>query len=187
MTRTGDVLLAGNLRALRKSRRMTLVDLGQRLNRSVGWLSQVERGLSRPSVEDLKRFAQAFGVPLGLFFAHDTPAEAEKGVVVRAGRRRSLGSSETGLVEELLSPDLGGSFELVRSEFAPGARLEATSLRPTEEAGYVVSGRFDIEIDGTWHRLSAGDSFRFKEKPFRWRNPGSEPAVVVWIISPPVY
>ena len=187
MTQAGDVLLAGNLRALRKSRRMTLVDLGQRLNRSVGWLSQVERGLSRPSVEDLRRFAQAFGVPLGLFFAHDSPTELENGVIVRAGRRRSLGSSETGLVEELLSPDLGGSFELVRSEFAPGARLEVHSLRPTEEAGFIVSGRFDIEIDGVWHRLAVGDSFRFKEKPFRWRNPGSEPAVVVWIISPPVY
>jgi transcriptional regulator with XRE-family HTH domain len=187
VTQVGDVLLAGNLRALRKSRRMTLADLGQRLNRSVGWLSQVERGLSRPSVEDLRRFAQAFGVPLGLFFGHDAPTEAEKGVIVRAGRRRSLGSSETGLVEELLSPDLGGSFELVRSEFAPGARLEVHSLRPTEEAGYIVSGRFDIEIDGAWHRLSAGDSFRFKEKPFRWRNPGPEPAVVVWVISPPVY
>ncbi len=187
LAQAGDVLLAGNLRALRKARRMTLADLGQQLDRSVGWLSQVERGLSRPSVEDLRRFAQAFGVPLGLFFGHDAPVEAEKGVVVRAGRRRSLGSSETGLVEELLSPDLGGSFELVRSEFAPGARLEAPSLRPTEEAGYVVSGRFDIEIDGTWHRLAAGDSFRFKEKPFRWRNPGTIAAVVVWVISPPVY
>jgi transcriptional regulator with XRE-family HTH domain len=186
-TQADVTLLAGDLRALRKARRMTLSDLGQRLGRSVGWLSQVERGLSRPSIEDLRRFAQAFGVPLSLFFTHDAPAEAERGVIVRAGRRRPLGSSDTGLVEELLSPDLGGSFELVRSEFAPGARLDEAARRPTEEAGYVVSGRFDIEIDGTWHRLSAGDSFRFKDKPFRWRNPGTAPAGVVWVISPPVY
>ena len=98
-----------------------------------------------------------------------------------------LGSSESGLTEELLSPDLGGSFELVRSEFAPGARLSQPSLRQTEEAGYVVSGRFDVEIDGTWHELGPGDSFRFREKPFRWHNPGPEPAVVIWAISPPVY
>ena len=184
---SGDVLLAGDLRALRKARRMTLADLGARLDRSVGWLSQVERGLSDPSVEDLKRLAQAFGVPLGLFFRHEAPHEREKGVVVRAGRRRLLGSSESGLTEELLSPDLGGSFELVRSEFAPGARLSQPSLRQTEEAGYVVSGRFDVEIDGTWHELGPGDSFRFRQKPFRWRNPGIEPAVVIWAISPPVY
>jgi mannose-6-phosphate isomerase-like protein (cupin superfamily) len=90
-------------------------------------------------------------------------------------------------VEELLSPDLGGSFELLRSEFAPGAELKAPATRQTEEAGYVVSGRFDIEIAGHWHKLSGGDSFRFAGKPFRWRNPGSEPAVVIWAVSPPVY
>jgi hypothetical protein len=51
----------------------------------------------------------------------------------------------------------------------------------------VVSGRFDNEIDGVWHRLGEGDSFRFAEKPFRWKNPGKQPAVVIWIVSPPVY
>jgi quercetin dioxygenase-like cupin family protein len=90
-------------------------------------------------------------------------------------------------VEELLSPDLGGSFEMLRSVFAPGAELAETALRQTEEAGYVASGRFDIEIDGTWHRLSEGDSFRFAAKPFRWKNPGTGPAVVIWVVSPPVY
>ncbi|TIR66907.1 MAG: XRE family transcriptional regulator, partial [Mesorhizobium sp.] len=24
-------------------------------------------------------------------------------------------------------------------------------------------------------------------KPFRWRNPGADPAVVIWVVSPPVY
>ena len=68
----------------------------------------------------------------------------------------------------------------------PGA-LETAALRQTEEAGYVVSGGVDLEVDGIWHRLGEGDSFRFKAKPFRWRNPGAEPAVVIWAVSPPVY
>lgn len=180
-------LLANDLRALRKARGLTLVEIGTRLSRSVGWLSQVERGLSVPSLADLKAFAELFGVPVSLFFSHDAPSEAERGVVVRAGKRRSLGTSDSGLVEELLSPDLGGSFEMLRSVFAPGAELREASLRQTEEAGYVASGRFDIEIDGVWHRLAEGDSFRFAGKPFRWKNPGAQPAVVVWVVSPPVY
>ena len=59
--------------------------------------------------------------------------------------------------------------------------------RPTEEAGYIASGLFDIEIAGVWHRLGEGDSFRFAGKPYRWRNPGAEPAVVIWVVSSPVY
>ena len=183
----GAHLLAADIRALRKARGLTLAEIALKLGRSVGWASQIERGLSVPSLGDLRALADLFGVPVSLFFAHEAPAAAERGVVVRAARRRALGTSESGLVEELLSPDLGGSFEMLRCEFAPGAELKAAARRPTEEAGYVVSGLFDIEIDGTWHQLTAGDSFRFAGKPFRWRNRGDAPAVVVWVVSPPVY
>ncbi|WP_156913482.1 XRE family transcriptional regulator [Mesorhizobium sp. WSM3224] len=183
----GDRLLAGDIRALRKARGLTLAEIALKLGRSVGWVSQVERGLSIPSLGDLRAFASLFDVPISLFFSHDVPVEEERGVVVRAGSRRSLGTSESGLVEELLSPDLGGSFEMLRSVFAPGAELKPEARRPTEEAGYVASGTFEIEIGGVWHRLGEGDSFRFEGKPFRWRNPGVEPAVVIWVVSPPVY
>ncbi|MDX8532291.1 XRE family transcriptional regulator [Mesorhizobium sp. VK25A] len=183
----GDRLLAGDIRALRKARGLTLAEIALKLGRSVGWVSQVERGLSVPSVGDLRAFADLFDVPISLFFSHDVPVEEERGVIVRAGSRRSLGTNESGLVEELLSPDLGGSFEMLRSVFAPGAELKTEARRPTEEAGYVASGAFEIEIDGVWHRLGEGDSFRFEGKPFRWRNPGIEPAVVIWVVSPPVY
>ncbi|WP_281405620.1 MULTISPECIES: XRE family transcriptional regulator [unclassified Mesorhizobium] len=183
----GDRLLAGDIRALRKARGLMLAEIALKLGRSVGWVSQVERGLSIPSLGDLRAFASLFDVPVSLFFSHDVPVEEERGVVVRAGNRRSLGTSESGLVEELLSPDLGGSFEMLRSVFAPGAELKTEARRPTEEAGYVASGTFEIEIDGVWHRLGEGDSFRFEGKPFRWRNPGAEPAVVIWVVSPPVY
>jgi transcriptional regulator with XRE-family HTH domain len=179
--------LAGDLRALRKARGLTLTELALKMGRSVGWVSQVERGISRPAIGDLRALANVFGVPVSLFFTHEAADEAERGVIVRADRRRSLGTAETGLVEELLSPDLGGSFEILRSEFAAGAALAEPAVRATEEAGYVISGRFEIEIDGIWHALREGDSFRFREKPFRWRNPGSVPAVVIWVVSPPVY
>ncbi|MBN9071285.1 MAG: helix-turn-helix transcriptional regulator [Rhizobiales bacterium] len=181
------MLLARDIRALRRARGLTLAEMALRLGRSIGWVSQVERGLSQPAIEDLRRLAGAFGVPLSMFFSHDAATEAERGVVVRAGHRRSLGSTETGLTEELLSPDLGGAFELIRSEFAPGAERSVEVCRDTEDAGYVVSGRFDIEIGGVWHSLGEGDSFRFSNRTYRWRNPGSEPAVVIWAVSPPVY
>lgn len=180
-------VLARDIRALRRARGLTLAEVALRLGRSIGWVSQVERGLSQPAVDDLRQLAEQFGVPISMFFGHDAANEAERGVVVRAGHRRTLGSSETGLTEELLSPDLGGSFELIRSEFAPGAERSVEVRRATEDAGYVVSGRFDIEIDGTWHGLGEGDSFRFSSKTYRWRNPGDVPAVVIWAVSPPVY
>ncbi len=180
-------MLAGDIRALRKARGLTLSEVALRLGRSVGWASQVERGLSVPSHADLRAIAEFFNVPLSLFFAHDVPREEERGVIVRAGRRRILGTSESGLVEELLSPDLGGTFELIRSEFAAGSEMAVVARRDTEDAGYVVTGRFDLEIGGVWHELREGDSFRFRDRAYRWRNPGDVAAVVIWVVSPPVY
>jgi len=180
--------VGSDIRTLRKRRSMTLAQLAESVDRSVGFISQIERGLSEPSINDLRAIAAQFGVPISFFFQkeeHEYPNEARH--VVRAGERRRLGNAESALFEELLSPDLGGSFEIVRSEFAPGAVLEEAQKRATEEAGYVVSGCFEIEISGVWHRLEAGDSFRFANEAYRWRNTSQEPAVLIWVISPPVY
>lgn len=178
-------LLAADIRALRKARGMTLSAIADRLGRSVGWLSQVERGLSMPTMADIRAFAEMFKVPVSLFIAEDPFTEEEAGIVVRAGRRRSLGTSESGPVEELLSPDLGGSYRMLRREFAAGSEVLSVTHRRDEETGFVLSGRFEIEIDGVWHRLGEGDSFRFKDVPVRWRNPGKQPAVVVWVVASP--
>lgn len=179
--------LGADVRGLRKSRGLTLAELALKIGRSVGFISQVERGLSSPSIDDLRAIAGAFDVPTSWFFASDTQDERELGVVVRADHRRALGTRESGIVEELLSPDLGGSFEMFRSEFQPGAEMSNPVMRETEEAGYIVSGALELWIDETHYTLNAGDSFRFDHKPYRWKNGGTEPAVVIWVVSPPVY
>ena len=45
----------------------------------------------------------------------------------------------------------------------------------------------DLWIDDRQFRLEPGDSFRFAGERYRWRNPGTEPAVAIWVIAPPVY
>ena len=179
--------VGADIRALRKSRSMTLTELSAKLDRSVGFLSQIERGLSQPSISDLRTIAELFDVPISFLFGEHPGDAAEARHIVRASGRRRLGNAEGGLIEELLSPDLSGSFEIIRSDFAPGAKLEKRVQRDTEEAGYVISGTFDIEIDGKWHVLREGDSFRFAGEPYRWRNRQKVPAVVIWVIAPPTY
>jgi len=111
----------------------------------------------------------------------------ERGKIVRAASRRRLGAVTTGLLEELLSPDIGGAFELFLSTFEPGAELRTFTRRATEEEGYLVSGVLDLWIGKKRFRLNSGDSFRIVDEPFRWCNPGRQDAVVVWVISPPTY
>jgi transcriptional regulator with XRE-family HTH domain len=179
--------LSADLRALRKARGVTLADLAQRLGRSVGWLSQVERDLSQPSVTDLREIAAALDVPLSLLLAESGAPAREAGYIVRGDARRPIGKGKPGLTEELLSPDLTDDFEMVHSTFAPHSRAPDIITRPTQEVGYILSGRLDLTIAGTDFTVGGGDSFRIRGEPFIWRNPYDSPAAAIWVIAPPVY
>tara|TARA_R110002124_G_scaffold72020_10_gene192750 strand:+ start:3025 stop:3597 length:573 start_codon:yes stop_codon:yes gene_type:complete len=179
--------MGADLRALRKSRGLTLTDMSDTLGRSVGWLSQVERDISAPTIDELRNIAAAFNVPLSLFFGQAEAKAEELGRIVRKQGRRKIGGGEIGLVEELLSPDLTDDFEVLRSVFEPNASLSKFVARPTQEVGYVVSGKLSLWIETDKFNLAAGDSFRIRGEQFKWANPHDTEAVVIWVIAPPIY
>ncbi|MCP5035984.1 MAG: helix-turn-helix domain-containing protein [Rhodobacteraceae bacterium] len=178
--------LGADLRALRKVRGLSLADLAASLGRSVGWLSQVERDLSEPSVADLRKIAGKLDVSLSMLFGQASAPVDEQGFVVRREARRPIGEAG-GLVEELLSPDLTDEFEMLHSTFQPGAELTTPTRRPTQEVGYLISGKLDLWIGARAFTIHPGDSFRIRGEPYRWANPYSEPAVAIWVVAPPVY
>lgn len=179
--------LGKDLRALRTARGMTLEALATRLDRSVGWVSQIERDISTPRVSDLHEIAAVFDVPVSLLFGSPDAPENERGRIVRAPARRVIGETDAGLLEALISPDLTDDFEVVHSTFHPGAKREQPISRPTQEVAYMVTGKLDIWLDEEAFTVSSGDSFRIREQSYRWANPYSESAIAIWVISPPVY
>ena len=178
--------IGSDIRALRRSRNWTLNDLAEQLNRSVGWLSQVERDVSEPALDDIRNIAALFSLPVSFFFSDGADSD-EAAYIVRSGTRRVMTDTPKGLAESLLSPDLGGAFEIIHSVFAPGAACPEPFVRPTEEAGYVLEGRLVLFIDGVRFELNSGDSFRFAGEQITWLNEGAVNAVLIWVIAPPVY
>jgi transcriptional regulator with XRE-family HTH domain len=178
-------LKGADLRALRKARGLTLTALARRVDRSVGWLSQVERDLSSASVDDVAALARVLDVATSSLLAVGGGDEAGK--IVRPDSRRPIGNRNPGLTEALLSPDLTDDFEVIHSRFDPGAQLDHAVSRPTQEVGYVVAGRFDLWIADTLFHLHPGDSFRLRGDLFRWANPYPETCEIIWVISPPIY
>ncbi len=106
---------------------------------------------------------------------------------MRSAARRVIGERDAGLVETLVSPDLTDSFEMIHSTFQPGSRRAKPISRPTQEVAYMISGKLDIWLNDDAFTVEAGDSFRIRDASYRWANPYSDPAVAVWVISPPVY
>jgi transcriptional regulator with XRE-family HTH domain len=178
--------LGHQVRDLRKAKGMTIPELAARVGRSVGWISQVERGLSPLSVTSLQTLADALDVRIGWFFsASGAVPAADADVVVRKADRRRLDLGGAGIGETLLSPGLSGELQLIETVFAPGASTgEAPRERRSAEAGVVLSGRLEIHDGGRRYVLAAGDSFSLKAHgSHRCVNPGKRPATVLWVIA----
>ena len=79
--------LGADIRALRKSKRVTLTELAERLDRSVGWLSQVERNISTPDISEIDGIATALNAPVSLLFGQNHGSPEENGRIVRARNR----------------------------------------------------------------------------------------------------
>jgi transcriptional regulator with XRE-family HTH domain len=186
--------LGSEIRQLRKIRGLTLQQMALATGKSVGFLSQVERNLTRPSVVTLQDISEALAVHIGWFFQEDLPGTAaEREYIVRRQNRRRLtysklsGTEYLGLHDSLLSANLNGELALGISRYEPGASTGDDSYEHEgEEAGLVLSGTLELTINQIVYLLEAGDSFSFKSiLQHRYANPSATvETVVIWANTP---
>lgn len=184
-----DEAVGREIKDLRKASDITLSQLSKATGLSQGYLSQVERGISSPSIKALHAISRALGVNISWFFRKSPDGEDELAdFIVRKDQRRSL-KFESGITDELLSPNLSRGLELLRCTFAPHSHSgPETYDHKGEEAGYVVSGSLTLWLDGKKIDLATGDSFAFESSlPHRYANEQETDAVIIWVISPPSY
>lgn len=183
-----EAAVGGQIRELRKIKKLTLAQLAQAADISVGYLSQLERNQSKLPIGVLKKLSDVLGVHMNWFFNGNMQATAdERDVVVRKAHRRRLTFTGLGIAEELLSPNLAGPLELLMSTIEPGADSGEYS-HDGNEAGVLIAGQLDLWVDGKLFQLEEGDSFSFSStSQHRCANPGTVAAKVVWVITPPHY
>ena len=180
-----DRRLGECVRLLRQRMQLSIQELGRRTGLSVGMISQMERGLSTPSVRTLRLLSLALKVPISFFFEERVEGPSPRYIVHRA-QRRVLRLTASGVLKESLAPDAPGRMELYELTLAPGGSSGTDFVRHGgEKAGYVLAGTLRLWLDHEVHRLDAGDSFRFPSTvPHMFDNPTQAPTRIVWITTP---
>ena len=186
--------IGDEIRQLRKARGLTLQELADVTGKSVGFLSQVERNLTKPSVAALQDISEALEVHIGWFFQGDVEAdETERQYIVRKNARRRLSYSDLsstdylGHYDHLLSANLNGELVLGMSRYEPGCSSgDDCYSHKGEEAGFVLQGRLELSIGDQVYILNEGDSFSFPSTvPHRFANPAEDKdTVVIWANTP---
>ena len=185
-----DLWLGLQVRTLRQAKRLSLKQLADQIGTSIGMLSQIERGISSPSIKSLREIAEALAVPVMYFFrGAEHGSREEMGRIVRAKGRRILRLPSRGVTKELVTPDLSGQLELLLVIIEPGGSSGGEFYtHKGEEAGYVISGSMQLHVSDQSYVLHEGDSFRFESTiPHRFESASSTEARVLWVTSPPIF
>lgn len=169
---------------LRKHKKFTLKALADKMGRSVGFLSQVERGLSRPTVADLTAISETLGVPTTYFYSLPKPKQLSW--VTRPDERRTLYLGN-GITDILVSPKIRASFSMLESHLEPGASSGDQHMSDSsEQGGYLLEGELTLWLgdDAEPVTLRVGDSFQFDgHTRCRYANLTEHPARVLWVYT----
>jgi len=175
--------MGARIREFRQARKLTLRELATRAATSPGFLSQLERGQVNASVGTLRRLCEELGVTLPDLF---TDHHANGPRILRKQDRPEIHVSDTS-AKYLLSQKPLRNLEVYVAEFAPGGSAgEAYVHDDSQEILLVIAGTVTLELDGSKHRLDAGDSAEYRTSvPHTVHNTGDELAELLWIVSPP--
>lgn len=179
-----DQEIGAGLRRLRRERSLSLVDLAARTNLSIGFLSQIERGKSSPTLRALVSMADALGVGLGDLFPPAGAAGDQTATIVRSAARSELQIWRSGIRKQLLTPHAEGSkLGLYIVELEPGASTgDELYTHGGEEAGLVMHGAMVLRVESESWTLQEGDSFRFlSSRPHRFANAAEGQTRVLWV------
>ena len=175
--------LGKRLRVLRKEQGLTLAQLGQQVSLSASYLSQIERGVTMPSLSRLTTIARALHVEMGYFFEDDVSSPC----VVKLNQGKRLRSTADTSVE-LLSADLSDKdIQPYRVVCQSDTSRDQLPTHPGEEFGFVLKGQLTVTVGEETFVLEAGDSIHYQAlQPHSWRNEGDEVCVAIWAVSPPI-
>ncbi len=172
--------LATRLRERRRERGLTLKAVADAAGLSVGFISQIERGITVPSLSSLVSVSRVLDVNVGDFLTSQ-PQPDEDEVQTRQSERPVFAVSESSVTYERISSSFPG--HILRSVIIhepPGHRSEPIA-HEGEEMMYVIEGTITFELDGERTILGPGDSMHFPSTRIHstW-NHSDSPATILW-------
>lgn len=171
------------LKELRLQNDLTLGDLASRSELTKGFLSQVERNLTTPSIATLEDILEALGSSLSEFFRE----EEEKQVVFQTDDF-FVDEQEDYTIEWIVPNAQKNQMEPIIMTLHPHKKSHVLSAYQGQEFGYVLKGNVTIVQGGKKYKVKARETFYMDGTTSHYLyNHGSSDARILWITTPPMF
>ena len=182
--------IGNKIKQLRTRQGLTLEELASRSELTKGFLSQLERDLTSPSIDSLSDILEALGTNLSEFFQEDKNDQ-----FVFRSEDFFVDERENCTVNWIV-PNTGYNSQNI--SFSVSSKLllelpaggESFEIEPHngEEFGYVLDGSVILECDGERSVVCRGETFYLHGRTFHYlKNERKTTARILWVCTPPLF
>ncbi len=183
-----NVAIGEKIKALRTAQNLTLKQLSEMTNLSIGFLSQMERGLSSIAIDTLENIANVLGVSLGSFFEESAAAPDADPVIHSFSLPATPVSPQ--IIQSILSQDVT-AFDFLPRIFTllPFANADEENLEMYSHTGeefiYILEGVVTLHLNASQYTLYPGDSIQIhSNETHNWMNQTNKIARLLTINVP---
>ncbi|MDO4325805.1 MAG: helix-turn-helix domain-containing protein [bacterium] len=175
--------IGAKIRELRILKGLTQEELADRAELSKGFISQLERDLTSPSIQTLMDILQCLGIGIGEFFS-----EAQEEQIV-FGKNDYFEKYDTELHNQIswIIPNAQKNvMEPILLTLEAGGSTYPDTPHEGEEFGYVLSGSLIIHLGSKAYKAKKGESFYYTADKQHYLT-SKTGAVLIWVSSPPSF
>lgn len=149
--------IGSSLRSLRKSKKITLQQMAQETGLSTGYLSNIERNVTSPTLANIQRICEVLNSSLGDLLERN----AEEKIIIRKNDREIALDDNSMRIETI---DFGiPNTCFLYIEMPPQTdTIDEWWTHEFDEIGTVLGGTMWVDMDGKTFELHEGDSIYIK-------------------------
>ena len=175
--------IGSKIKRLRQANGLTLEELANRSELTKGFLSQLERDLTSPSVTTLENILEALGTNLQEFFS-EKPAEQ----IVFKKDDFFVNEQDDYVISYIIPNAQKNEMEPILIELDKEKQSMTIDPHEGQEFGYVVQGKIKLICGDNEYILKKGETFYLKGLVSHYIiNPGETKAKVIWVSTPPLF
>ncbi len=177
------MILGERIKLLRQKNNLTIEELANRCELTKGFISQLERDISSPSIETLKNILEVLGTNLADFFK----PEKNKKFVYQGDDHYEV-EQDNYRIEWLVPNSQANELEPILIQIKPYSESERILPFEGEIFGYVLEGTVMVYSGQKAQKAQAKDSFYlYGNNQHYLKNETADIVEVLWISTPPTF